>query len=232
MSIVNFTIVPPAPTAQFQLNLDKGNFVGLAKNTIRARLPNPVPTIQQVTLASTDGTKLPPQRILGDTAAAGNRRIVVTLASERINLFPNTDPGPTNAFRAALAHSGYRDGDRIRVYVGTLGPNRGRHTGIESDDRTRPFYRIRIDYDDDKGFHINVDAAVKEAFAIRFPALEAANPIDFPRIATQGQGLFNYFQAGIARQTNGQTNQAAAERVVAYFRNVRPSAMETESLFL
>ncbi|KAF9261521.1 hypothetical protein L218DRAFT_1045719 [Marasmius fiardii PR-910] len=234
MSMVNFTVTPPAPTPQFQLNLDKGNYVGLAKNTIRPRL-NPVPTIQQVTLTSTDGTKLPPQKILGDTPAIGNKRIIVTLASERINLYPNTDPGPADAFRAALAHSGYRDGDKIKVYVGTLGPNVGKQTGIELNDKTKPFYRVRIDYDDDKGFHINVDAAVKEAFAIRFPALEAANPVDFPKIATQGQGLFNYFQAGIVKQTGGQVDQAAAEKVVAYFRNVRPGVRADEaieSLFL
>ncbi|KAF9255282.1 hypothetical protein L218DRAFT_1036198 [Marasmius fiardii PR-910] len=235
LAAIRFTIVPPKPAREFQLDLDKGKAVGIAKNLIRPHLHTPAPTLQQVTLTSTDGTKLPPQKILGDTAAIGNKKIIATLASEPINLYPNTDTGPASAFRAALAHSGYKKNDKIKVYVGTLGPNKGKHTGIESDDKSKPFYRVRIDYDDDKGFHINVDCAHKEAFAIRFPRLEVANPVDFNAIATSSQQLFNYFQTNIKNQTGGHTDRAAAERVVAYFGNVRTGVRadeEVESFFL
>jgi len=56
------------------------------------------------------------------------------------------------------ANKDIAEDDKIELYLGTMHHNEGKVVGIDSKSgATTPWFRIRCDYDPDKGFHFNAE---------------------------------------------------------------------------
>ncbi len=82
-----------------------------------------------------------------------------------------------NAAIAWLEDKGVRFGGQRQIVIGKLRESAmlGREVGVASPTGHRPFWRLRLDYDPDKGCHYNAEfaAGTREKVAFCFPGSES-----------------------------------------------------------
>ncbi|KAF9263170.1 hypothetical protein L218DRAFT_1035919 [Marasmius fiardii PR-910] len=210
-----------------KIKLDDQNSVGFAKIKVKEKWADlksgkTAPTcIQQMTLKrATNKDNLSPVLKLGATKL---KQVLVTLANEAVQPIPYKDTAVQTAFKDALTYAGYNSKDVINVYLGEMKtqPHYNKPTGIQS---TAKNYRVRADYDPDKGLHFNVEPVdnkvtkpkpiAKKAFVIQYKDLEKEDR--FSEIATECEDNFKKIYGDLYEKIKTDTSPQSAAIVMKY----------------